>query len=113
MSKYLTVFLIMISAELSMADPMRPPNWATPIQIIETEPEEEDTEDNTVYELQQILKSQDRHLAIINGEVLSIGEQVGMATVRDIQNNFVTLRIGNKTLDLPLTDDTKERTNAQ
>ncbi|MDH5547851.1 MAG: MSHA biogenesis protein MshK [Gammaproteobacteria bacterium] len=58
--------------------------------------------DNSLLVLQQILLSQNRKTAVINGKALSIGDKITGATVISISHNSVVLQKGQKKMELQL-----------
>ena len=91
------------------ADPMRPPAWASSTNV--------DTTENAVqveqFKLQQILRSDDRLLAIVNGKVLEKGQKVSGAKVLRISENSVELKIGSRKKVLLLTPGIKDIIDAK
>lgn len=54
------------------------------------------------YRLESILNSRQRRVAIINGQVLGVGEMLGDARVATIGRDRVGLQVGSKTISLKL-----------
>ena len=82
-------------------DPMRPPNWSEESQterIVDLEP----------LELQQILNSENRKLAVINDILVVKGQVIGGATVAEITSDSVKVIYKGRSIILTLTTTTKE-----
>ena len=74
-----------VSASRSIAaieDPTRPPNLATAVQA----------QSQTVPKLNSILISNERRLAIIGGEILSVGERIAGVELLQIEPGAVRVR---------------------
>ncbi len=73
----------------ALADPTRPPNTAPAGETQDTGP--------AGSQLQSILISRSRRLALINGESVSVGSAIGDARVVKITETEVTLQRGDET----------------
>ena len=94
--------LVAMFAATANADPMRPPSW-----LGGKASSSKQTKPNEALRLQQILRSEDRLLAIINGKVLEKGQKISGAKVLRIKENSVELRIGSRKKVLLLTPGIK------
>jgi MSHA biogenesis protein MshK len=69
----------------SLADPMRPPNVAGAAST-------EDAETEAPRQLQSVLFSAGRKIAVINGETVALGDRVGDGVVTKISQTEVVLK---------------------
>jgi len=102
------LLLSMLWLNTAIADPTRPPAWLG--NSIQAAPQQSAGQS---YLLQQILVSEQRRLAIINGELVSEGQSIQNARVVNISFDKVVLRVGSKKKTLTLAPETKEVINAQ
>ncbi|MEH6448582.1 MAG: hypothetical protein V7765_07920 [Oleispira sp.] len=105
-------FLIMLSlltvsiyspVSYSAQDPTRPPSWMAESANVETRKE--------VLILQQILISKNRKIAVINDKVVSEGDMVKGAKVREINRDWVSIIRSGRRVTLKLVPTTKEYIN--
>ena len=108
MFRQLLLLLIVFAGQSVLADPTRPPAWVKEIPT-----QEKEVADPETYQLQQILISDSRRLAIINGEVVATGEKLAGAQVIKIDTDMVVIKIGSQRKKLRLSPETKEVVNAQ
>ncbi len=64
---------------------------------------------STNWVLQSTLISDDRRIAVINGEALMVGDRINGARVLEIDTYAVRIRTANGTLELKLTDNDPKR----
>lgn len=81
----LWVFVI-LSSSLHAADPTRPPAWLT------SEPRAVAPVSQRSLNLQQILVRDTQRFAVINDEILAVGDRIKQATVIAIDQTSVTLK---------------------
>lgn len=86
---------------LSAQDPMRPPNWMLGNKNVSSSSAER-------LVLQQILISKNRTLAVINDVVVSVGDTVGGAKVKEISTQWVKVIRGGRNMTLKMAPTTKE-----
>lgn len=94
----LLVFFCLVGlkhAYAEMRDPTQPP--AIPISVTQETPQYEGD-----YKLQSILIGPMRKLAMINGELVSVGSKIQNARVVAINKNYVVLLIGGRQMTLYL-----------
>lgn len=101
------LLLALLLVHSAAADPTRPPAWLG--KSIQVAPQTSAKS----YQLQQILISEQRRLAIINGELVSEGQNFENARVVKISFDKVVLRVSGKKKTLTLSPETKEVINAQ
>ena len=83
------LLLFFVSTCHALTDPTRPAQYSPPIKRVS-------------YQLESILFSEQRRVAVINGQVLAEGEKIGNAKVTSIDATSVNLRTGEKNLRLTL-----------
>lgn len=97
----LTLLLILISGVMASsafaADPTRPPGWLSG-KIQKTEA----TVPVSAFNLQQVLIRPDSRSAVINGQLLEVGEKIKGATLVSISSGVVVLKIRQKRVKLSL-----------
>lgn len=95
-------FIILAFSGLNYAqDPMRPPSWMSGTKSI--------TKSKTSkINLQQILISKDRKVAVINETLVTEGEKVAGARVKQISEQWVKVVRAGRTMTLRITPTTKE-----
>ena len=108
MFKVLLILMASVLMQAVVADPTRPPAW-----LGNSQPTERSQPAAENYDLQQILLSDKRQLAIINGQVLAVGEKLSGAKVMKISADSVVIKIGSKRKKLRLSTETKEVVDAQ
>lgn len=109
MYKLIILFAVLMQvSSVLMADPTKPPAWLG--KNIPTASQQSPAKN---YQLQQILISEQRRLAIINGELVSEGQNIANARVVKISFDKVVLRVGGQNKTLKLAPETKEVINAQ
>jgi hypothetical protein len=82
-------------------DPMRPPNWSTGSKTDRIVTKE-------VLNLQQILSSKNRKLAVINDTLVVKGQIIGGAKVIEITDQWVKVSYKGRSTTLTMTTTTKE-----
>lgn len=82
-------------------DPMRPPNWSAEIR-------EETATKLEPLELQQILNSNNRKVAVINGIIVVEGQVIAGAKVIKISEKFVRIMHRGRQVNLTMADTIKE-----
>ena len=95
----LLISLVVTSNSFSQ-DPMRPPSWMTGNKV-------ETSNKGRALNLQQILISKDRKLAVINEVVVTEGERVSGARVKSISEQWVKVTRSGRTITLRITPTTK------
>lgn len=95
-----------LAAEPQLKDPMRP---YTRVAATAARPD-----DNAGWRLTTIVRSGDRHVAVVNGKAVRVGDQIGGARVAAIDAWQVQLKQGDETIVIPLRrsrtrDDIKQR----
>lgn len=78
--------LVILNVSLHAADPTRPPAWLT------TEPSQVIQISRASLNLQQILVRDKQRLAVINDEILAVGDRIKQATIIAIDQTSVTLK---------------------
>ena len=86
-----------------LADPTRPPNVVPAAGGGQAEAEAPSTQ------LQSVLLSPRRKLAVINGQTVALGEKVGDAVVTKITESAVVLKYGDRTEVLKLLGDVERK----
>ena len=100
--KTLLIMLGILSAYPSFAqDPMRPPNWVAGSR-------NENNNNASTLNLQQILISKNRKIAIINEKVVIEGDKIDGAKVINISDKWVKVVRAGRTITLRITPTTKE-----
>ena len=95
-------FIILVLSGLSYSqDPMRPPSWMTG-------PKSTSTSKASKLDLQQILISKDRKVAVINETLVTEGERIAGARVKQISTQWVKVVRAGRTKTLRITPTTKE-----
>jgi MSHA biogenesis protein MshK len=82
--------LLLLLAEASAVDPTRPPTPAEIAAWLRGE-QVEASAAPTVFQLQSVLLSDQRRIAVINGQRLSVGDEVDGARVKEINAGRVVL----------------------
>ncbi|MFT6113254.1 MAG: hypothetical protein ACJA10_000179 [Oleispira sp.] len=82
-------------------DPMRPPGWSAGSQLDRVVPRE-------VLNLQQILSSKSRNIAVINDTLVVEGQIIGGAKVTEITDQWVKVSYKGRSTLLTMTATTKE-----
>ena len=93
--------LVLFFSNCFAQDPMRPPSWSTgnqPDRIVTRE----------VLNLQQILSSKSRRVAIINDTLVIEGQVIGGAKVTEITDQWVKVSYKGRSTTLTMTATTKE-----
>jgi len=102
MKALILLFLpFLLLAEAFAADPTRPPTQAEIAAWLRGE-QVESSAAPTVFQLQSVLLSSQRRIAIINGERVSVGDAVDGAMVRAIDAGRVVLDHNGETLSLSI-----------
>ncbi len=81
----------------TLPDPTRPADYST-----DTVAEEEQPQEPTDWHLTAIRTSAEGRLAIVNGTLVRIGDEVGSATVLEITSKSVVLDYNQKRLEINL-----------
>jgi hypothetical protein len=95
------LLLVFLFSNCFAQDPMRPPSWSTGSQ-----PERIVTQE--VLNLQQILTSKNRKLAVINDTLVVKGQIIGGAKVIEITDQWVKVIYNGRSTTLTMTATTKE-----
>ena len=85
----------------SAQDPMRPPSWMKSTSI-------KSPGKTRKINLQQILISKDRKVAVINETLVTEGEKIAGGKVKQISEQWVKVERGGRTMTLRITPTTKE-----
>lgn len=97
--KLLPLILMVISPLSFAQDPMRPPAWLQQRQLSAPV-------DDGAFNLQQIISSKNRSVAVINDTTLVEGQKIDGAKVTEITSQWVKLKYKGRTITLTmLTDD--------
>lgn len=99
----LILLLVTASARLYAAEHLRNPTAPA------NEPSFETDNNNTVLSLQSIVRYGNQYWAIINGQILKVGDHINQAEIMTINHNQVKLIDNNKILVLSLFDDTMNK----
>lgn len=110
LSRTITLAILALSmhASAESADPTRPLFFKSKqsVQLVKTKPVTKQTpapvEKLEVYRLTSTLISNKRKIAVINNQVVSVGDKVGKAEVIAIKPAVVHLKSGNKQIVLAL-----------
>src|SRR6056297_788463 len=95
----LTFSLFLLAFDVAAADPTRPPSaaeieaWLRGETVAQAEAE-------VVYQLQSVLLSDQRRIAVINGQHLTIGDAIDGARVDTIEAGRVVLEYNGESLPL-------------
>jgi MSHA biogenesis protein MshK len=103
MSSFVLATLVTAALAQPLSDPTRPPNVSnapTGEQVLDSE---------TPRQLQSILFSRNRKVAVINGETVPLGGKVGEAVVAKITESEVVLRYPDRTETLKLLGDIERK----
>jgi hypothetical protein len=95
------LLLVVFFSNCFAQDPMRPPSW-----LVSNQPDHIVTQE--VLNLQQILSSKNRKLAIINDTLVVKGQIIGGAKVTEITDQWVKVSYKGHTTTLTMTATTKE-----
>ncbi|MDK2778826.1 MAG: hypothetical protein KYX62_14315 [Pseudomonadota bacterium] len=92
---------LLVPAGAQAGDPMKPPGWmsAAPLHTEAQEP----------LQLQQVSFRNGSGSAVINNRLLRKGDVIGNARIVDIKPGRVLIKIGQKTQELSLLTDTRQK----
>jgi len=103
MSSFVLATLVTVALAQPLTDPTRPPN------VTSTPGAEQVLESEAPRQLQSILFSHSRKVAVINGETVPLGGKIGDATVAKITESEVVLRYPDRTEVLKLLGDIERK----
>ena len=87
------------ASAISGQDPMRPPNWGNTVEVINVSAEK--------INLQQILISKTRKIAVVNDQVVKEGQKIAGVTVVKIETNQIKIKRGGVVKTIKLLPATK------
>jgi hypothetical protein len=99
--KPISFVLLISSFNCFSQDPMRPPNWSTGNRV-------EQNSQREILNLQQILSSKNRKVAVINDTLVVEGQIIGGAKVAEITDQSVRVIYQGRSTTLTMTATTKE-----
>lgn len=100
--KYLLAVLPFLTLSALAADPTRPPGWGG---VVETESRPQPLPELT---LQQIRVSASDAVAVINNQLVRVGDRIDGAQIIAIKNGVVTIKIQQKRQELSLLNHTRQ-----
>lgn len=106
-SRIAAVLLVLAIPGLALAQPLPDPTERTSMQRVAT-----GNAVSTSWVLESTLVSADRRVAVINGNVVTVGDRVDGARVVEIGPFAVRLRTGDGNVVLTLTDNDPKRVDA-